>query len=126
MSRRHQISSLPDNSVSQGNPLQHWAAGHTLARGAEWVGCGDEISVTESKRVREYSGEDKDKAREREGTRGNFEEKWRDGYRPTHVKRNESRSRTWFGRDPRYPDHCSHSASFLCREFKLDTTTLCP
>lgn len=43
-----------------------------------------------------------------------------------HVKRNESRSRTWLGRDPRYPDHCSRSASFLCREFKLDTTTLHP
>lgn len=43
-----------------------------------------------------------------------------------HVKRNESRSRTWLGRDPRYPDHCSRSASFLCREFKLDTATLHP
>lgn len=43
-----------------------------------------------------------------------------------HVKRNESRSRTWLGRDPRYPDHYSRSASFLCREFKLDTTTLHP
>lgn len=43
-----------------------------------------------------------------------------------HVKRNESRSRTWLGRDPRYPDHRSRSASFLCREFKLDTTTLHP
>lgn len=43
-----------------------------------------------------------------------------------HVKRNESCSRTWLGRDPRYPDHCSRSASFLCQEFKLDTTTLHP
>lgn len=43
-----------------------------------------------------------------------------------HVKRNESRSRTWLGHDPRYPDHYSRSASFLCREFKLDTTTLHP
>jgi len=43
-----------------------------------------------------------------------------------HVKRNESRSRTWLGGDPRYPDHRSRSASFLCREFKLDTTALHP
>lgn len=66
--------------------------------------------------------------REREKiARGNFGEMRRSGWVQTgHVKRNESRSRTWLGRDPRYPDHRSRSASFLCREFKLDTTTLHP
>lgn len=66
--------------------------------------------------------------REREsGARGNFGEMRGSGWVQTgHVKRNESRSRTWLGRDPRYPDHRSRSASFLCQEFKLDTTTLHP
>lgn len=41
-----------------------------------------------------------------------------------HVKRNESRSRTWLGHDPRYSDHSLRCVSFLCREFKLDTNTL--
>ena len=73
------------------------------------------------------------RAREREGQRASrmlkreFRGTQRSGWvRTGHVKRNESRSRTWLGHDPRYPDHSSRCASFLCREFKLDTTTLRP
>jgi len=77
------------------------------------------------------AGEREHKGREKEGAGGrggggggNFGEMRRSGWvRTGHVKRNESRSRTWLGRDPRYPDRRSRSASFLCREFKLDTTT---